>query len=187
MRLLLESLVYFSLFSGFTTVLFGVDPLIAVSVNVLDMVWGSYLHLSNDFVREGRYGWLGCFTQTPAHHCVRHAKNARYLDRNGNSISLLWDWLLGTLEPIRDDEPVDYGITHRVDAGSYWDVHFGEFVALFRGLRSRRRVSEAFGYLFRPPGWRPGDPNHTAGAMRERLLANEARWGGYARSNPGSA
>ena len=169
----LEGLVYFPFFFGFMTALFGVDPMIAVALNILDTVWGSYLHLSSEIVHEGRYGWLGRFMQTPAHHRVHHATNARYMDRNYNSITLLWDWLLGTLEPLRDDEPVAYGITREVDDGSYWDVHFGEFLELFRDLRSAERLSDIFGYLFRPPGWRPGDTSHTASAIRAKLLADE--------------
>jgi sterol desaturase/sphingolipid hydroxylase (fatty acid hydroxylase superfamily) len=170
----LEGLVYFPFFFGFVTAVLGVDPMIAVALNIVDMVWGSYLHLSNEIVRDGRYGLLGRFMQTPAHHRVHHATNPRYMDRNFNSISLLWDWLLGTLEPLRDDEPVEYGITRQVDHGSYWDVHFGEFVSLIHDLRSARHPAHVVGYLFRPPGWRPGDISHTASAIRAKRLAEEA-------------
>ncbi len=169
----LEGLVYFPFFFGFMTALFGVDPMIAVGLNVLDTVWGSYLHVSDEILREGRYGWVGRFMQTPAHHRVHHAKNPRYVDRNYNSITLLWDWLLGTLEPLRESEPVEYGITRPVDHGSYWDVHFGEFAALCRDLRSAKGPADVLGYLFRAPGWQPGDASHTASALRARLLAGE--------------
>ncbi|MBJ21763.1 MAG: sterol desaturase family protein [bacterium] len=169
----LEGLVYFPLFLGFLPALLGVDPVIVVALNILDTVWGSYLHLSSEILREGRYGWLGRFMQTPAHHRVHHAKNPRYVDRNYNSITLLWDWLLGTLERLRDDEPVEYGITRAVDDGSYWDVHFGEFVTLYRDLRSAEHASDFFGHLFRPPGWHPGDASQTAEAIRAELLALE--------------
>ncbi len=37
----LEGLVYFPFFFGFMTALFGVDPMIAVALNILDTVWGS--------------------------------------------------------------------------------------------------------------------------------------------------
>lgn len=169
----LESLVYFPIFLGFLPAILGVDPRVVVVLNVLDTIWGSYLHLSDEVVRVGRYGWVGRFMQTPSHHRVHHARNPRYMDRNYNSITLFWDWVFGTLEPLREDEPVDYGITREVDAGRYWDVHFGEFAALYRDLRGASTVLDALGYLFRPPGWCPGDPTHTASSIRAALLADE--------------
>lgn len=168
----LEGLLYFPLFFGFIPALFGVHPLIAVTVNVVDSIWGSFLHISPDVVERGRYGLLERFMQTPSYHRAHHAKNALYIDTNYNSITLLWDWLLGTLQPLRDEVPVDYGITRDVDPGSFWDVHFGEFRVLYRDVRSASGIGERLGYLFRPPGWRPGDDSHTAGAIKAALRAS---------------
>jgi sterol desaturase/sphingolipid hydroxylase (fatty acid hydroxylase superfamily) len=168
----LESILYFPLFFGLAPALCGVHPVIAIAVNVIDSMWGSFLHISTDVVAEGRYGFLERFMQTPSYHRVHHAKNPRYVDTNYNSITLLWDWLFRTLEPLRDDEPVDYGITREVDTGSFWDVHFGEFRALYRDVRSADGMGEALGYLFRPPGWLPGDGSHTASAMKAALRAS---------------
>ena len=148
--------------------IFGVEPVVLVCLNVLDMVWGSFLHVSPEFVREGRYGLIRRFMQTPAHHRVHHGKNPRYIDRNYNSITLFWDWVFGTLEPLDDAESVEFGITRPVQAGSYWDVHFGEFVALFRDMRSAQSLFEAGSYLIKPPGWAPGDDRQTARAIRAR-------------------
>lgn len=166
----LETVFYFPIFFGFLPALFGVHPLIAVVVNVIDALWGSFLHISNEVVPRGRYGVLGRFLQTPSHHRVHHAKNVRYMDTNYNSITLLWDWLMGTLQPLRDEEPVKYGITREVDTGSFWDVHFGEFRLLARDLRKAGGPAEAMGYLFRPPGWKPGDDSQTAAARKAALV-----------------
>lgn len=164
----LEGLLYFPLFFGLLPAIFGVEPVVLVCLNVLDMVWGSFLHVSPEFVREGRYGLIRRFMQTPAHHRVHHGKNPRYIDRNYNSITLFWDWVFGTLEPLDDAESVEFGITRPVQAGSYWDVHFGEFVALFRDMRSAQSLFEAGSYLIKPPGWAPGDDRQTARAIRAR-------------------
>ena len=167
----LESVFYMPFFAGFATAILGVDPLVCLALNFVDSVWGSFLHISDDVVRSGRYGPIGRALQTPAHHRVHHAKNVRYLDRNYCSITLFWDWVFGTLEPLRDEEPPIYGITRPVDTASFWDVHFREFVLLFRDVRDAGSWSARFGYLFRPPGWRPGDDSATADARRRTLLA----------------
>ena len=161
-----ESLLYFTLFLGFLPGLFGVAPLIVMTINIVDSMWGSFLHISPDVVREGRYGFLGRVLQTPSHHRVHHAKNPRYMDRNYNSITLLWDKLLGTLEPLHPGEPVEYGITREVDDGSLIDVHAGEFAGLWRDLRQAKSWKDRFGFLLRPPGWQPGDDSKTAKAVR---------------------
>ena len=166
-----ESVFYMPFFAGFVPALMGVDPLICLAINFVDSIWGSFLHISDDLVRDGRYGPVGRALQTPAHHRVHHGKNVRYLDRNYCSITLFWDWLLGTLEPLRDDEPADYGITREVDTGSFWDVHFGEFVLLWRDFRNASTWRDAIGYLLHAPGWRPGDDSRTADARRQALLA----------------
>lgn len=173
----LESLFYFPIWLGFLPALAGVDPVACVAINVLDSFWGSFLHLSEAAVPEGRYGILGRFLQTPAYHRVHHAKNPRYMDRNYNSITLFWDWALGTLEPLDDAEPVRFGITRDVDDGSFWDVHFGEFRALGRDVIAARSPLDALGYVFRAPGWKPGDHSHTASAIREQWRVGRAERG----------
>lgn len=162
----LESVLYFPLFLGFLPALFGVHPVIAVAVNVVDGIWGSFLHISDEIVPKGRYGVLERFLQTPSHHRVHHAKNVRYMDTNYNSITLLWDWLLGTLQPLRDDEPVEYGITREVDTGSFRDVHLGEFALLARDVRNAPTLGAKLGYLFQPPGWVHDGAPRTAAARK---------------------
>lgn len=170
----LESVFYMPFFAGFLPALMGVDPLVCIAINVVDSIWGSLLHISDDLVPRGRYGVLGLGFQTPSHHRVHHAKNVRYLDRNYCSITLFWDWALGTLEPLRHDEPPQYGITREVDTGSFWDVHFREFVLLWRDVHDAASWADRVGYLCRPPGWRPDDDSETASARRRALAATPA-------------
>ena len=92
------------------------------------------------------------------------------MDTNYNSITLLWDWVFGTLQPLRDDEPVRYGITREVDTGSFWDVHVREFILLARDVRAAETLGDKLRYVLKPPGWTPDDESHTA-ANRKRALA----------------
>lgn len=163
----LESVVYFPLFLGFIPALFGVHPMLCVGMNLIDTFWGSFLHISDAAVRNGRYGPLERILQTPAHHRVHHARNPRYLDTNYNSITLLWDVLFGTRQALRDDEPVEYGITREVDTGSFWDVHFGEFVGLARDVRGAASWRDRLNYVIRPPGWSPDGSTLTAAQQKQ--------------------
>jgi len=172
-RHFLELVFYFPLFFGFVPALMGVHPLICVGVNLVDGIWGSFLHISDRVVPRGRYGLLERVLQTPSYHRVHHAKNPRYMDTNYNSITLLWDWLLGTLQPLRDDEPVRYGITREIDTGSFWDLHCGEFRALRRDLRAARSVRDRLALLRMPPGWRPDGGGRTVADAKRELAASE--------------
>ena len=153
----------------------GDGELDRVAVNVVDGVWGSFLHISDEIVPRGRYGVLERFLQTPSYHRVHHGKNARYMDMNYNSITLLWDWLLGTLQPLRNDDPVRYGVTRELDTGSFWDLHFGEFRALWRDVGQAERAGDRLRYVVMPPGWSPsGDGRTVADAKRELAAAEQS-------------
>ena len=75
------------------------------------------------------------------------------MDTNYNSITLFWDWVMGTLQPLRDDEPAEYGITRPVDSESWLEVQFGEFRALWRDIQSAPGFTNKLAYLVMPPGW----------------------------------
>jgi sterol desaturase/sphingolipid hydroxylase (fatty acid hydroxylase superfamily) len=164
----IESVFYMPLMLGLVPALLGVDPLFIGVISAIDAVWGNMLHIS-DHVVPRRYGILERFLQTPSYQRVHHAQNVRYMDTNYNSITLLWDWLLGTLEPLDDREPVEFGITREVNTSSFLDVHFGEFVLLWRDLRSASSLRSAAAYLMKPPGWSENGELKTAAARKAHL------------------
>jgi hypothetical protein len=63
----LESAFYMPFFAGFMPALFGIEPVICVALNLVDSIWGSFLHISDEVVPKGRYGILGHLGQLPAH------------------------------------------------------------------------------------------------------------------------
>ena len=113
----IESLFYLPMLIGGMTALFGVHPVIMIVVSLIDVLYGTLLHLSDDLVTF-KYGFLEKFMQTPSYHRVHHAKNLTYMDMNFNSITLFWDWVLGTRIELDDEEPVEYGITRDVSTVS---------------------------------------------------------------------
>lgn len=164
----LENIFYMAFMLGFVPAILGVDPAVIAVLAFVDAAWGNLLHLSDKWVTS-RWGVLEKFMQTPRYHRAHHAQNVRYMDTNYNSITLLGDWLMGTLVPLDDKEPVQFGITRDVNTNSFLDVHFGEFVLLGRDLRTSKNIGEVFGYLFRPPGWSPDGEQHTAAAQKLKL------------------
>jgi hypothetical protein len=68
---------------------------------------------------------------------------------------------------------VEFGITRDVNTASFTDVHFGEFVLLWRDLKSAHSIRELAGYLFQPPGWRPNGKHQTATARKNRAIEQD--------------
>ena len=172
----LETMFYMPLFLGFMPAICGVNPLVILCVVVVDVSWGNLLHI-NDSIVTGRYGILEKFLQTPSYHRVHHAQNVRYMDTNYNSITLFWDWVLKTLQPFDDNEPVRYGITREVKTTSFWDVQFGEFAALFKDVAKAPGVMNKVKYLVMPPGWSHTGEHRTAKnlklALEEKISLSE--------------
>jgi sterol desaturase/sphingolipid hydroxylase (fatty acid hydroxylase superfamily) len=163
----LETIFYMPFMLGFMTAVLGVHPFIVLALTVVDVVWGSILHVSDNVVKR-RWGPLEYFMQTPSYHRVHHAQNVQYLDTNYNSITLFGDWLMGTRQKLDDAEPVRFGITREVNTSSFLDVHFGEFTLLWQDIRSARNLREVAGYLFCAPGWRPHGEQQTAAARKQQ-------------------
>ena len=164
----LEVMFYMPLFLGFLPALFGVHPIIVLCIAVVDVTWGNLLYI-NDSVVTGRYGILEKVFQTPSYHRVHHAQNIRYMDTNYNSITLLWDWIFGTLQPLDDNEKVVYGITRDVKTSSFMDVQFGEFVLLAKDVWNAPTLKDKISYIFMPPGWSHTGYHNTASALKEQL------------------
>ena len=91
------------------------------------------------------------------------------MDTNYNSITLFWDWLLGTRQPLLDSEPVQFGITREPRPDSYWDVHFGEFRALWQDVKRAPGLLNKLAYLFMPPGWSHTGDGATVAARKQGL------------------
>ena len=160
---------YLTFFLGFMTALCGVPVEMVLVISIIDGIWGKFLHISPKMV-PWRYGPLEYLLQTPQWHRVHHAKNVLYMDTNYTSITLFWDWLLGTLQPMKDSEPVEYGITREVNPESWLDVQFGEFRALWSDLRRAPTWADRIGYLLMPPGWSPDGHHKTVTAQKKELL-----------------
>jgi hypothetical protein len=103
---------------------------------------------------------------TPSHHRVHHAANARYLDRNYAGVLMVWDRIFGTYVPEDPAEPPHYGIVKNITTFNPIRIAFHEWLAIVHDLLTARSAREVILLLFGPPGWRPDGRGLTSKSIR---------------------
>lgn len=139
--------------------LLGLPPWMILLQQSISLIYQFFLHTERIDRLWRPLEWV---LNTPSHHRVHHASNARYLDRNYGGILIVWDRLFRSFEP--EGERVVYGLTKNVETYNPVRVAFGEYGALLRDMRAATRWRDRLGYALRRPGWRPaGAPAATVG------------------------
>jgi sterol desaturase/sphingolipid hydroxylase (fatty acid hydroxylase superfamily) len=132
--------------------LLGFQPwmiFLAISWNLLYQFW---IHTE----KIGKLPrWYEAIFNTPSHHRVHHGSNPQYLDRNYAGILIVWDRLFGTYEPER--ERVRYGLTTNIETFNPIRVAFHEWIAVWHDVRAATSWRDRLGYMFKGPGWEPGE------------------------------
>jgi sterol desaturase/sphingolipid hydroxylase (fatty acid hydroxylase superfamily) len=157
--------------------LLGVSPPLLVLIMIIDGFWGSFIHLGENVLREGKLGMFYRVVLTPSHHRVHHARNVCYMDTNFCNLLPIWDRVFGTYEEVRQDIPIEYGITRPVKPFSVLDAYLGEFWLLGRDVWHAPGLRNKFLYLIMPPGWSHDGNHHTAKAAKAALRAELASAG----------
>jgi sterol desaturase/sphingolipid hydroxylase (fatty acid hydroxylase superfamily) len=132
-------------------------------------------------------GWFEAVMNTPSHHRVHHAANARYLDANYGAVFIVWDKLFGTFVAESAEDPPRFGLVKNLGTFNPVKVVLHEWVSMFRDLLRARSPRDVAGILFAPPGWQPNGNHETSEAIKakwEKAGAGPAP-GGY-RSLPRS-
>jgi len=142
----------------------GFDPRVVLAVLAINLLYQFWIHAT----WIPRLGWLEYVLNTPSAHRVHHASNLRYLDANYGGVLIVFDRLFGTYVEERADEPCVYGWVKPIRSYNPLRIEFAQWLALYRDVRSARRLRDALGYLWRPPGWRPDGPGDTTEEMRAR-------------------
>lgn len=157
--------------------LLGVQPKMLVTIMAIEVSWGTFIHAGERSLKKGRLWILQHLIITPSHHRVHHAKNPLYIDTNFCTFLPFWDWLFGTLQPLRDEVKIQYGITRKMETGSFMDFYFGEFAALFRDISNTSGWKNKLLYLIKPPGWQPGSDEQLAARLRSDFLQQHPELG----------
>ncbi len=163
--------VYYSTFIHLIVcIVLGVNPLMFIAIMGIDSAWGTFVHISERALKNGHMGILQYLIITPAHHRVHHAKNPLYVDTNFASVLPFWDWIFGTLQPLKEEVKVDYGITRDLDVTNFSDLYFGELLLLWRDIKNAEGIKNKVLYVVKPPGWTPAGVTETASALRQDFL-----------------
>ena len=145
-------------------VLVGFDPLMLVFVGGINLVYQFWIHTE---LIDRLPGWFEAVFNTPSHHRVHHAVNARYLDANYAGTLIVWDRLFGTFVPEQTTEPPRYGLTTQLGTFGLFRVAFHELLALVRDAsRGGLSLGQRLGYVFGPPGWSHDGSRKTAAQLK---------------------
>lgn len=152
----------------------GVDIEVFVLVFYLDMVWGQIIHVGDSVLPNGRLGFLHRIILTPSHHRVHHGRNPLYVDTNYCNLLPVWDRIFHTYQEESDKEPIDYGITRKIDSTSVLAVNFAEIIALVHSLRHAPGLRNKLLYMFMPPGWSHTGEHRTAAQVKRQYAQRKA-------------
>ncbi len=158
-----------------TCILLGVNPPLLFFIMFIDGTWGAFIHVGENILRNARLGILNKIILTPSAHRVHHARNPAYMDTNFCNLLNVWDRIFGTFAYEREDIPVEYGITRKMNPNNFWDVYFGEIIALSRDVIKAPGIKNKFLYIVMPPGWSHTGEHKTANVIRRSFLQNEVK------------
>jgi sterol desaturase/sphingolipid hydroxylase (fatty acid hydroxylase superfamily) len=111
--------------------------------------------------------WFEAVMNTPSHHRVHHAVNARYLDRNYAGTFIVWDRMFGTFACEDDADRIRYGIVHQLGSFNVLKAVFHEWLAIGRDV-VRAPWQHKLAYLWREPGWSHDASRETSAMIRAR-------------------
>ena len=154
-------------------ILLGVQPELLLLIMLIDGTYGAFIHLGENVMKDARFGLMQKWLLTPSHHRVHHARNPLYIDTNFCNLLNIWDRVFKTYQEEHAEVDIEYGISRPVDSGSFIDVYFGEFVALFRDVYAAPGLINKVRYLVMPPGWHHSGQHKTASMIREEYLQAE--------------
>jgi sterol desaturase/sphingolipid hydroxylase (fatty acid hydroxylase superfamily) len=151
-------------------ILLGVEPVMLFLIMFIDGTYGAFIHIGENMMKDGRMGFMNKIILTPSHHRVHHARNPLYMDTNFCNLLNIWDKVFGTYQDEQHDIQIEYGITRKMNSGNFFDVYFGEFVALFKDVAKAPGLKNKLLYIIMPPGWSHTGEHQTAKLVRGQYL-----------------
>lgn len=156
-------------------ILLGVNPPLLFFIMFIDGTWGSFIHVGENLIRDGRLGFFNKILLTPSHHRVHHARNPLYMDTNFCNLLNIWDKVFKTHQHENTEIPPEYGITREINPRSFMDVYFGEWIALWKDIRHANGVKNKLLYVVMPPGWSHDGDHKTATQVRNKFIESQKK------------
>jgi sterol desaturase/sphingolipid hydroxylase (fatty acid hydroxylase superfamily) len=148
----------------------GFPPLMVLMFSSISLVYQYWIH-TELIDRMGPFEWL---FNTPSHHRVHHAINAKYLDANYAGVLIIWDRLFGSFVPEDKKEAPRYGIVSQLGTFNPFRIAIHEWAGIFRDVASAKSFREVAGYVFGPPGWSPDGSRKTSASIKRDWAAQQA-------------
>ena len=143
----------------------GFEPLHIIMMQAISLIYQFFQH--TDLVYK--LGFLELFMNTPSHHRVHHAVQAKYLDRNHAGIFIIWDKMFGTFVAEDDDIKPVYGITNNINSHNPLYIASHEYTNIFSDIKKTKGLINKFKLIFYPPGWSPDGNHQTSESIREKF------------------
>jgi sterol desaturase/sphingolipid hydroxylase (fatty acid hydroxylase superfamily) len=146
----------------------GFDPIYIIMMQAISLIYQFFQH--TDLVKS--LGLFELFMNTPSHHRVHHAVQAKYLDRNHAGIFIIWDKIFGTFVAEDNNIKPIYGITNNIDSHNPINIATHEYRNIIKEVRNTNGISNKLKLIFYPPGWDPKGDHQTSAAVRKKLEEN---------------
>lgn len=125
----------------------GFEPKNIIAVVAINLAFQFFVHTQ----AIGKLGWIEKIFNTPSHHRVHHARNAKYIDRNYAGVLIVWDKLFGSFVEEDPAVPCEYGIIGQVHSHNPLTLTFHEWIDMLRDASRAHGIRRAFAQLFGPP------------------------------------
>ena len=146
--------------------LLGFDPLMMFVVLSINLIYQFWVHTE---LVDKLPAWIELIFNTPSHHRVHHASNARYLDRNHAGVLIIWDRIFGTFSGEKEADPPKYGLTKNIDSHNPLYVASHEYASIWKDVMNAEKWSDKLKYIFYAPGWSHNGPDLRAKVLRQNV------------------
>ncbi|MBI3439415.1 MAG: sterol desaturase family protein [Proteobacteria bacterium] len=153
----------------------GFPPAMVLMFSAISLVYQYWIHTELIGRMWAPFEWV---MNTPSHHRVHHAINAKYLDANYAGVLIIWDRMFGSFVPEDDKEKPRYGIVSQLGTFNPFRIAFHEWAGIWRDVTHAKSLREVIGYVLGPPGWSPDGSRKTSAsimaAWREQLAREQS-------------
>jgi sterol desaturase/sphingolipid hydroxylase (fatty acid hydroxylase superfamily) len=142
----------------------GVHPLVYFILYTVNKFWGAWIHVHAHIAKK--VPLPSFLVVTPAAHHIHHARNIPYLDKNYGELVPWFDMLFGTYA--KETEKPVFGTLQVNRAMGFWETQLHEIRRLYHDIRQTPQWRHKLGFLFMPPGWKPGNFRKTAWFIQQK-------------------
>ena len=145
--------------------LLGFKPEWVMLMKAISLIYQFWIH--TELIKK-LPKWFEFIFNTPSHHRVHHAVQAKYLDRNHAGILIIWDRIFGTF--IQEKEQPVYGLIKNINTNNPIQIAFHEWRLIFKDLKLKISLADKLRYIFFAPGWSHDGSRMSSEQIRKKEL-----------------